>query len=126
MTSVYPGSGRGDSHPVAEPRPPSLVERLIYPEWGPLVAGGIAAAALALALHTFAVGIGLSVASTAPTWRDTSFALVLLSALYVVLGVVEEVARKTARTARPRWTARLGRTAGNPRQCELGQPGRRS
>jgi hypothetical protein len=88
MTSVYPGSGRGDSHPVAEPRPPSLVERLIYPEWGPLVAGGIAAAALALALHTFAVGIGLSVASTAPTWRDASFALVLLSALYVVLAAL--------------------------------------
>jgi hypothetical protein len=84
MTSVYPGSGLGDSHPASDPRPPSLVERILYPEWGPIVAGGIAAAALALALHAFAVGIGLSVGSTAPTWRDASFALVLLSALYVV------------------------------------------
>jgi hypothetical protein len=36
-------------------------------------------------LHAFALAIGLSVSSAAPTWRDASFALVLLSALYVVL-----------------------------------------
>jgi hypothetical protein len=88
MTSVDPGSGLGDSHPAPEPRPPSLVERILSPEWGPIVAGGIAAAALALVLHAFAVGIGLSVGSTAPTWRDASFALVLLSALYVVLAAL--------------------------------------
>jgi hypothetical protein len=88
MTSVYPGSGPGDSHPAPDPRPPSLVERILYPEWGPIVAGGIAAAALALALHAFAVGIGLSVSSTAPTWRDASFVLVLLSALYVILAAL--------------------------------------
>jgi hypothetical protein len=88
MTSVYPGSGLGDSHPAPDSRPPSLVERILYPEWGPIVAGGIAAAALALALHAFAVGIGLSVGSAAPTWRDASFALVLLSALYVILAAL--------------------------------------
>jgi hypothetical protein len=88
MTSVYPGTGRGDSHPAPDPRPPSLVERILYPEWGPIVAGGITAAALALGLHAFAAGMGLSVASTAPTWRDASFALVLLSALYVVLAAL--------------------------------------
>jgi hypothetical protein len=65
-----------------------LVERILYPEWGPIVAGGITAAALALGLHAFAAGMGLSVASTAPTWRDASFALVLLSALYVVLAAL--------------------------------------
>jgi hypothetical protein len=52
------------------------------------VAGGIAAAGLALALHAFAAGIGLSVTSTAPTWRDGSVALVLLSGLYVVLAAL--------------------------------------
>jgi hypothetical protein len=88
MTSVHPGTGLGDSHPAPEPRPASLVQRILYPEWGPIVAGGIAAAALALALHAFAVGLGLSVGSTAPTWRDASFALVLLSALYVVLAAL--------------------------------------
>jgi hypothetical protein len=34
------------------------------------------------------VGIGLSVGSTAPAWRDASCALVLLSALYVVLAAL--------------------------------------
>jgi len=52
-----------------------LVERIRYLQWGPVVAGAIAAAALALVLHAFALGIGLSVSSTAPTWRDASFAL---------------------------------------------------
>jgi predicted transcriptional regulator len=85
MTSVYPGSGPGDPRPAPDPRPASLVERILYLQWGPIVAGAIAAAALALVLHVFAVAIGLSVSSTAPTWRDASFALVLLSGLYVVL-----------------------------------------
>jgi hypothetical protein len=66
----------------------SLAERILYPEWGPIVAGGIAAAALALVLHAFALAIGLSVSSAAPTWRDASFALVLLSGLYVVLAAL--------------------------------------
>jgi hypothetical protein len=52
------------------------------------VTGGIAAAALAVALHAFAVGIALSVGSTAPTSGDASFALVLLSALYEVLAAL--------------------------------------
>jgi hypothetical protein len=65
-----------------------LLERILYPEWGPIVAGAIAAAALALVLQAFAVAIGLSVSSTAPTWRDASFALVLLSGLYVVLATL--------------------------------------
>jgi hypothetical protein len=54
-------------------------------EWGPVIAGAIAAAALALVLHAFAAGIGISVSSTAPTWRDASFALVFLSGLYLLL-----------------------------------------
>jgi hypothetical protein len=88
MTSVYPGPGLGDPRPAPDPRPSSLLERILYPEWGPIVAGAIAAAALALVLHAFAVAIGLSVSSTAPTWRDASFALVLLSGLYVILAAL--------------------------------------
>jgi hypothetical protein len=57
------------------------MERIGYVEWSPVVAGAIAAAAVALVLHAFAVAIGLSVSSTAPTWRDASFTLVLLSGL---------------------------------------------
>jgi hypothetical protein len=88
MTSVYPGPGSVDPRPSSDSRPATLVERILYPEWGPIIAGGIAAAALALVLHAFALAIGLSVSSTAPTWRDASFALVLLSGLYLILAAL--------------------------------------
>ena len=88
MTSVYPGPGSLDSRPASDPRPVAVMERILYPEWGPVIAGAIAAAALALVLHGFAVAIGLSVTSTAPTWRDASFALVALSGLYLILAAL--------------------------------------
>jgi hypothetical protein len=56
-----------------------------YVQWGPVVAGAIAASALASVLHAFAAAIGLAVSSTAPTWRDASVALWVLSGLYLVL-----------------------------------------
>jgi len=56
-----------------------------YVEWGPAVAGALAAAAVAFVLHSFAAAIGLAVSSTAPTWRDSSVALQLLSGIYLVL-----------------------------------------
>jgi hypothetical protein len=65
-----------------------LAERIRYVEWTPVVAGAITAAALALVLQAFALAIGLSVSSTAPTWRDASFALALLSGLYLVLAAL--------------------------------------
>ncbi len=56
--------------------------------WGPAIAGAIAASALAFVLNSFGLAIGLALASTSPTWRDTSFALVLLSGLYLVLAAL--------------------------------------
>ena len=55
-------------------------------QWGPIIAGAIAAAALAFVLDSFGLAIGLAVSSAAPTWRDTSFALVFLSGLYLGSG----------------------------------------
>jgi len=49
-----------------------------------VIAGAIAAAAMASVLHAFAVAIGLAVSSTSPTWRDASFALWALSGLYLI------------------------------------------
>jgi hypothetical protein len=37
-----------------------------------------------LVLHSFAAAIGLAVSSTAPTWRDASVALWLLSGIYLI------------------------------------------
>jgi hypothetical protein len=88
MTSVHPGPGPVDPRPASDPLPASLMDRIRYLEWGPVIAGAIAASALALVLHAFALAIGLSVGSTAPTWRDASFALFLLSGLYVVLAAL--------------------------------------
>jgi hypothetical protein len=60
-------------------------ERVNYVQWGPAIAGALTAAALAFVLHSFAAAIGLAVSSTAPTWRDASVMLQLLSGLYLVL-----------------------------------------
>ena len=56
--------------------------------WTPVIAGTVAAAALGFVLHSFAIALGLSVSSTAPTWRDASFALVALSGLYILLAAL--------------------------------------
>src|SRR5215204_5385138 len=53
-------------------------------DWGPVIAGALTAAALASVLHAFAAAIGLAVSSTAPTWRDASIALWILSGVYLV------------------------------------------
>ena len=53
--------------------------------WGPIIAGAIAASALAFVLDSFGLALGLAISSASPAWRDTSFALVLLSGLYLVL-----------------------------------------
>ena len=62
-----------------------LAEQYSDIRWGAVIAGTVAAAALAFVLHAFALGIGFSVSSTAPTWRDASFALVVASGIYLVL-----------------------------------------
>src|SRR5215210_9059604 len=61
---------------------PSGPSRQVY--WGPVIAGALTAAALASVLHAFAAAIGLAVSSTAPTWRDTSVALWILSGVYLI------------------------------------------
>jgi hypothetical protein len=57
-------------------------------QWGPIVAGAITAAAVALILHSFAIAIGLAVGSAAPTWRDSSVVLVLVTGLYLLLSAI--------------------------------------
>lgn len=57
-------------------------------QWSPIVLGALAATALSSVLLTFAITIGLGVTSTAPTWRDTSTALAILSGLYLIIQAV--------------------------------------
>jgi hypothetical protein len=54
-------------------------------QWTPIVAGALIATAVSSILVTFAATVGLGVASAAPTWRDASVALWLLSGIYLIL-----------------------------------------
>jgi hypothetical protein len=64
--------------------PPSDAEpRSLH--WTPVIAGALAATAMSLILVTFATAVGLGVSSTAPTWRDASVALWLLSGIYLII-----------------------------------------
>ena len=63
-----------------------IASRLV--QWSPIVLGAFAATALSSVLLTFAVTIGLGVASASPTWRDASAALAILSGLYLIIQAV--------------------------------------
>src|SRR6185295_11588288 len=57
-------------------------------EWSPIILGAFAATALSSVLLGFGVTVGLGVSSTAPTWRDASAALAILSGLYLILQAI--------------------------------------
>jgi hypothetical protein len=59
-----------------------------YLQWTPVIAGALAATAMSLILVTFAAAVGLGVSSTAPTWRDASAALWILSGIYLILQAI--------------------------------------
>lgn len=67
------------------PRYPSAVPQPGYLAWTPAVAGALIATALSTVLVAFGTAIGLGVASSAPTWRDASVALWLLSGIYLIM-----------------------------------------
>jgi hypothetical protein len=54
-------------------------------QWTPIVAGALTAAAISSILVSFGATVGLGVSSTAPTWRDASVALWVLSGIFLVL-----------------------------------------
>jgi hypothetical protein len=54
-------------------------------QWTPIVAGALTACAVAAIMVTFGATVGLGVSSAAPTWRDASLALWLLSGIYLIL-----------------------------------------
>ena len=56
-----------------------------YLQWSPILLGAFAATAMSFVMVTFGASVGLGVTSAAPTWRDASVALWLLSGLYLVL-----------------------------------------
>jgi len=59
-----------------------------YIIWTPAILGALAATALSSILIAFGATVGLGISSTAPTWRDASAALWLLSGLYLIIQAV--------------------------------------
>jgi hypothetical protein len=66
----------------------SVARPFSHVQWSAIFAGTLAAAGLSFALHAFAAGIGLSVASASPTWRESSAWLSLISGLYLLFVAV--------------------------------------
>ncbi|OJY11743.1 MAG: hypothetical protein BGP05_14520 [Rhizobiales bacterium 62-47] len=56
-----------------------------YANWTPIILGALIATALSTILLAFGASIGLGVSSAAPTWRDASAALAILSGLYLII-----------------------------------------
>jgi hypothetical protein len=78
-------SKQGDRTVATSTRSPVETDTAFDIQWSTIIAGAIAASAVAFVLHAFAGAIGISVSSMAPTWRDASVALILLSGLYLIL-----------------------------------------
>ncbi len=57
-------------------------------QWTPIVAGAFTACAVSSIMTMFGTTIGLGVSSTAPTWRDASVALWVLSGIYLILAAL--------------------------------------
>jgi hypothetical protein len=63
---------------------PVAATRVSPVQWPAIFAGAIAAAGVSFTLDAFATGVGLSVLSTSPTWRDSSAGFWFLCALYLL------------------------------------------
>ena len=78
-----PPAARNDITPVAR-----ADNGWRFVEWSPVVLGALAATALSSVLVGFGVTVGLGISSTAPTWRDASAALAILSGVYLILQAI--------------------------------------
>jgi hypothetical protein len=54
-------------------------------QWSPIFVGALIATAISSILVTFGATLGLGLSSAAPTWRDASVALWVLSGLFLIL-----------------------------------------
>jgi hypothetical protein len=73
---------------AVDPIVPALDAPARYASWTPIVLGALVATALSSILLAFGATIGLGVTSAAPTWRDASAALAILSGLYLIIQAV--------------------------------------
>src|SRR3978361_1204389 len=72
--------------PIEPAAPIGILPRYLH--WTPVILGALVATALSSILLAFGATIGLGISSTAPTWRDASAALWILSGLYLILQAI--------------------------------------
>src|ERR1700730_16165051 len=73
---------------AVDPVVPVLDAPARYASWAPIILCALMATALSSILLAFGATIGLGVTSAAPTWRDASAALAILSGLYLIIQAV--------------------------------------
>jgi len=73
---------------IEDPIVPVVNTPTRYATWTPIILGAVIATALSSILLAFGATTGLGVTSAAPTWRDASTALALLSGLYLIIQAV--------------------------------------
>jgi hypothetical protein len=71
--------------PVIEPTRVARAEGVWRFQWSPIIVGALTATAVSSIMLTFGTTLGLGVSSAAPTWRDASVALWVLSGLFLIL-----------------------------------------
>ena len=57
-------------------------------QWTAIFAGAVAAAGITLTLNTFGAGIGLSVLSASPTWRESSSVVWLVAGVFLLFTAI--------------------------------------
>src|ERR1700709_2049685 len=70
---------------IEDPVAPTLATPGRYANWTPIVLGAVIATAFSSILLAFGATIGLGATSAAPSWRDASAALAILSGLYLII-----------------------------------------
>ena len=92
---------------LAQPVNADTLRAQPYIDWRATIAGAILAAGVSFTLMAFGSTIGLAVSSTAPTWRDSSPWLWLLSGVFLIFVALCAFGVGGYATGRMRWPARV-------------------
>ena len=87
MSDLYPAGAARPAYPADAARNGPYADAARgepYIDWRAVTGGAVIAAGVSFTLIAFGSGIGLSVMSTAPSWRDSSAWLWLLSGLFLI------------------------------------------
>ena len=68
------------------------LERNSHFQWPAIFGGAVAAAGVSFTLHAFASGIGLSVVSAAPSWRESSAVMWFVAGAYLIFVAIASFA----------------------------------